>query len=228
MEKNKTKVIAIANQKGGCGKTTAARILGYALKQQGLKVLLIDTDPQASLSKWASKKKGEILPVIQLQEKGTLANCIKEVGSGYDLVILDTRSNLDSESKHLIPTSEILKCSDLVIISILPSEDDFVSSIPIIELIRTSQEIIGRPKAYFLVSRFKRNSQTGKAIFEALEEYKDKIPYISTPIIDKQIYVKTYTSGDTIYHRKEKEAKEAIEENTPIINKLLEVIKNEI
>lgn len=47
---DRSKVIAIVNQKGGVAKTVTALNLGYALSEMGKKVLLIDFDPQSSLT----------------------------------------------------------------------------------------------------------------------------------------------------------------------------------
>lgn len=44
------KIVTVANQKGGTGKTTTACNMGYALAKEGKRVLLVDFDPQANLS----------------------------------------------------------------------------------------------------------------------------------------------------------------------------------
>lgn len=60
-------VIAFANHKGGCGKTTAVGNLGAALAEMGERVLLIDADPQANLSELYGIG-DELLPGTRLED----------------------------------------------------------------------------------------------------------------------------------------------------------------
>jgi chromosome partitioning protein len=81
-------VTAIANQKGGVGKTTTTFNLGVALHRQGRRVLLVDLDPQAALTVSAGIPPAAVtLSVYNVLLEGTAAkSVIRPTSSGVDLL----------------------------------------------------------------------------------------------------------------------------------------------
>jgi chromosome partitioning protein len=94
-----TKVISIANQKGGVGKTTASINLGGALAELGYRVLCVDMDPQANLT----------------------------VGLGISLS--DVRHSMaDVLSENRVPLDEIVRQTEMPGLSVAPSTLELAST----------------------------------------------------------------------------------------------------
>lgn len=102
--------VVFANFKGGSSKTTSTAYVGQAMADAGLSVLLVDADPQASLTRWAEAAEWA-MPTIGLATN-TLHRQLPGVVGDHDVVLIDTPP-LD-EARSI--TAAALRVSDLVVV----------------------------------------------------------------------------------------------------------------
>lgn len=109
------RTIAVANQKGGTGKTATTLSLGMALARSGQRVLLVDTDPQGDLTKSLGWKDPDAL------ESPTLANHLNAMIEG---AVLDPREGILShdEGVDLMPANIELAGMEMPILMAMSRE----------------------------------------------------------------------------------------------------------
>jgi len=82
-------IITSCNLKGGTGKSTSTAFLAHAYAAQGKKVLVVDADPQGSVTDWASEAEWEI-PTVGLAVKTLHTRLHGIIPPGTDIVLIDT------------------------------------------------------------------------------------------------------------------------------------------
>lgn len=80
-------IVAVANQKGGVGKTTTAQALAAGLAERGLRVLGIDLDPQGNFSTACGAENYNVLTVYEVMKGGiSIRDAVQHMKGGYDIV----------------------------------------------------------------------------------------------------------------------------------------------
>ncbi|WP_082464037.1 ParA family partition ATPase [Sphingomonas sp. Leaf17] len=110
--------IAIISQKGGAGKTTLALHLAAAAQEAGRIALVIDTDPQATASQWASWRQDAPPEVIDSPPPRLAAKVAAALGQGAEFIVIDTPPHADSAARAAV------EVADLVLIPCRPSAFD--------------------------------------------------------------------------------------------------------
>lgn len=153
------KVVTVAQQKGGSGKTTLAVNLAVEFRQRGLRVALLDTDPQGSLGRWFLSRRE------RLGEAGMEFSTASAWGVSYeceklkkqaDVVIIDTPPKVDADLRPA------LREADLVLVPVAASMVDLWATDGVFDLIGRE----GR-RAVIVLNRVKAGTRLGVEVAEA-------------------------------------------------------------
>jgi len=127
-----TKIISIANQKGGVGKSTITMFLAAALaKQQNKKILLLDTDAQGSITNWLEMEERlfpdkEALVEVEYIEASRVERYLKRNAVKYDMVFIDIPRLTSFHNNDTILM--LLYMCDVVFIPVIGSSIDVIST----------------------------------------------------------------------------------------------------
>ena len=160
------RVIALAGQKGGAGKSTVAISLAAECLGRGWRVLLVDADPQGSARTWGAvaSEAGHPAPTVvamgaNLHQPGQLPALAK----GYDLVIIDC------PPRHTEAQRAALMVADLALVPSGPSATDVWALAESVELVKTAQRVRPQLKAAAVVTRKVPGTIIGREASEALK-----------------------------------------------------------
>jgi len=118
------KVISFINQKGGTGKTTTAINVGACLANKGYKVLLVDVDPQGSLTTSTAIDTSESDTLYEVLKGAADVNTVIKVHNNYSVLPTDLRqSGAEMELVKEVGAEQLIKTN---VINQLKTAYDFV------------------------------------------------------------------------------------------------------
>ena len=193
-------VLAVANTKGGVGKTTLTAALAVRAAQESARVAIVDLDPQRSLVAWWERRGQSENPCI-FNGAGTAADAVEALRlTGWDWVFLD------GPPAFLTTVEEALDVADLAIVPIKPSMLDMIATRDALVLAhRTKTPVIAVLNDCHKdrLTAAARNTLEGEKIYVAATEVMHRVSHISGMTVGK--------TGPEVNNGRDKAAAEEID-----------------
>mgnify|MGYP006302309621 CR=1 FL=1 len=155
------KVITVAQQKGGSGKTTVVANLALGFRALGVRVALVDLDPQGSLGRWFMARVEDDPTLCESMEFATSSawgigyEC-RKLSDANDIVIIDTPPKADSDLRPAI------RVADLVIVPVAASHLDLWATESVLDLVAREDK-----PALIVLNRTRGGTRLGSEVAES-------------------------------------------------------------
>lgn len=180
------KIITIAQQKGGAGKTTVVAQLAVAYASQKKEVALVDIDPQASLTSWFAERKRTLAEDnrIVLSSVGgwRLKNELDRMKNDFDVILVDAPPHAKTEADIAI------RYADLLVIPVQPSPMDVWATEPTFKQAKKE-----KTEAIALLNRIPPRGKLLEKIKEMLEE--DDRPMLKSTLGNRVAFAASMIDG---------------------------------
>lgn len=208
-------IIALINQKGGCGKSTTAVHFTYWLAtKKKKKVLLVDADAQQSSSEWLEGMELQI-PYKVVQTPDDLLELLPKLALESDLLVVDGPASLAEA------TRAILFRADLAIVPVQPTGVDLRSASEAVRLIKQAQSVRGgSPTAAVFLSRAVKGTKLKDEALALLNKTKE-VTILKTVIHQKQAIADTSGQPATVWDLPSRPAKESAREYERLFKEIL-------
>jgi chromosome partitioning protein len=183
-------VIAVAQRKGGVGKTTLAVCLAAELDRRLGEVGLIDADTQGSACQWAEP--GNLsFPVYELDaETRPVAEWARTMAEiPHRILVVDCAPNDRS-------LGAALALANLVVLPCMPSGLDIEATARTLAIVRRVRSSRAKPlRALIVPNRIDRRTLEGQQLADELVEFGEQV---AQPIGDRSAFVRAFASGHSV------------------------------
>ena len=179
------KILTLLSQKGGSGKTTLAVHLAVAAEAEQESVVIIDTDPQASATAWASLRANRTPEVTTVtpSEIGRVLPVAQEAGK--TLAVIDTAPHAS------VGATKAASLADFILIPCRPTAFDLAAIQAVVDIVQATQ----KPAAFVLNACPARAVETREAR-ETLLSYG--FPVAPMEIGERRSYARAIASGKAV------------------------------
>ncbi len=184
-------VVTVAQQKGGAGKTSLAAHLacawaGRQLNGSAKKVVLIDLDPQESLTAWFRLREEKLGPDenIELRHASSwrATSEIQRAGRDADIVIVDSPPHMETATRIAV------RAADIIVVPCQLSPMDVWASRPTLEMIEKEKRA-----ALVVLNRVPPRGKLADELFHQLK--RDRVPLARSVLGNRVAYAASLMEG---------------------------------